>query len=1508
MSQQPTRLDQVLSGIISAPGAPPQPGPSFVSPTPSPRRRPFEIPLTAQPIGDEFTTPFAQSTAFRRFGTRRRSTLPVQDQVPLQGLTTPESMKESIDTKQTLLGRIGENLYGVAEWVQRNVDAPIPGIISAAFSASTRTDVSAVEAIGSSLDFLFTGSNSVIERELRKIGVELPNLDGHVGADMLRIWQAYGDFQMARPDAFWGEKFLEELLFSPANFIPFGKASRALGMANAIPRAGRALAWNQSKFNPFQLTRRGRKAVSERYFQENMGMTFAAIDPKTGRSVDDFTKGGQLFEARNRISSFWEGGDDIKSLWGDQWNNFETQRTHNALRKAFATREDLDIFLDEDLPDDLLGILHVTQRKIANAELGGMAVGKPNAIMRGQQKIKNEMSPALLGATLRYPIYNMMTNMATLFFRHGARVGKIGESGDFAQRLGVIDPAGTGRAGITLSETGGFLREFTVEAGAQAGEWRPFLTRIPVLGNIPKWGMKLATMGDDYARKSDFNLTAMKTFRHGWKKELDMHELPDDVRSFLGSAVSPEELESRLVRLMQTEEAFTPPVVRPGEAAGPEAFAPMTPLDLANTGDLPEIARAYWDDTAINMGSTTPGPTELRIIAAQAKQRTRSHYRDVSDESTIEFGSPLEAGGIEYERLIDDLEEGSRVATEPRIKDAFQKEADRLRADKLSFSRDLELDNIRVLEANARSAEAVGITDVLAYGQMKEQLKEIRVLQLLRDRRQVERFYRDIISVDPLEAETKIFDLRKAHTEARIKIRKEFTDRLVEHEDAWTKAINNLPESQRSGVSIDSLNLPTRMESRTLRRIMDEKGLDPKIYDPDQPPDIAAFIKQQRDKELSAIDRMVSDADELWRRTQLVDVTPGRLTPDDATGIRAGYNKVRAQAQRIASETTQQDFFDYGWRNYSDYAQNHLMPYPFWATRYMMHWITRTVQNPNQARVMMETVKHFVDASDDEPPHLRFSTKVATLSDDSEVRISPFGGILPIATPFINLLNPGRESNDLVTGMAQMQDFMGGFFFPTTELLLSASQLVPDIAGVDPDVTRTGGRGLARNAKEISLDLIPQLAMIMTGVNALGFEGITAAAGDMLINESDKNSIMFAIGDDLTTGVLTDPVAAREAIESIRKGKPNGLAAIYAKKALGRRALTRASGLMGMPIRISTPGERKTAEGRRLLLPEDGSFPPAPDEVDSIYKQYPGLEITQGETIPSGLSRLQADQYRVTSGYWRTVRDLQSERDEELAAAWERLLDPGNPLRGTEYRDQRSTMWASYIDRVRGALDGTVEQAELRGLDPGGLPLPLAQDAEGRWIPDAMNSSLSRLKRQEFWSGVGRIVYPDNPLRFVEDGYYGISASDFVDEETQEIVWSDFFAARQEYMDTLPDPEYNYLRARIESRDNKDRGFRIAQEAARPYWQLRESLLARNPRVEMLLREIELALKRGDNRRAARLRRRSTLRRFNTRLAREQERLRRRNPRVDAALVTFWDLVPQRRNSAALGRQLFLSE
>lgn len=1476
--------------IVPGPGAgtsetPPPLGQTFLPDASGVAAGPPQPPLTL----DQIILQAAPATRPPRVSPVNRP-VPPQTQADLKSLYFPETAQQKTEAQETIFSRIGGGLLAAADWIQRFVDAPTPGAIALTSAAASRTDVGAFQAVTAQLDFLFTGSNELIETELKKLGVEPLAQADTVAGHLLNAWKTYGEFQAARPDAFWGEKFISELLLSPANLLPFGILGRSFMKAGMVfPRMTRALAWNQTRFNPLQLTRTARQSVSQRYFQENLGMTMAALDPHTGRALQDFPEAQQYLEAKRRLVAFYEGDETIKGLWGSMWKGNETQRTHKFLRKAFNTKDDFEVWLDEDAPQYVAGMLHEAMKRVSRVAAGPGAL-KQNMIMRGQQKLKREiLGPVLLGGTLRYPIYNAMTNSVTLGFRHGINLYGLPSALKNTESLGITKSI-FGDAAILKSETTGLLREYTAESGRAVDsveEWAQaaVLTRTWGIGGFFKFGTKLAKKNDDWARRATFSMTAMKVWRSEWKRELKRHGLNRDETALLSSVLSPDDMKNALARLL------------PG-TDGPSLSA----LDLTPTGDLSDAGRIFWDESVEVIGHQPRDIADLNIIGQRTKQNIRAHYRRMADEGEVEFGNVNDRLITEYDGLIEDMETFSRVRKlDGETRDAIKTEIARLKEQRPTFSRDMQLNWLNI-EAGAQRVKNAGYRDVVrvhAVGEVEERVADIKVQHFLRDRRQIEQHYRNLREIVPSEAAKRVPELTKAHALKRTAINNEFSERIIKIQDEFVAAMDKVPKDELSGISMSDLEIPSALPRVQLHKIMEDVGLDPAQFSPDDLPNMHKFVLERGQREAKMVDDMLAEAASNISDTRKGLFARGAGQGEKAEALLAGYNRVRAKTQRVATESTQQGFFDYGWRNYMDYAQNHLMPFPFWGTRYMVYWATRSIQNPAQLRIALRIIAEYQKSSQDEAPHLRFSKKVKEFDDGTQIRYSPLGGLLPIASPFIDAMSPGRETTDAIQIMAKIQDFAGGYLFPTTELAFSMA----DAFGFD--LTRSGARGLARKPKEIVLDMVPQLALLLTGINALGYERIVSQAGNSFLTEKNKNAMLFAIADDLNTGALTDMEAAREAVRSIVAGQPNSLAAGYAKKVFGRSFLSRATGLLGVPLRISTRGERVTAEARARILPEAGQPGPHPDEVKLIYDAFPGLTITQGQILPSGMNQEQQELFRITADYHESTRDLRERREEELQVFWDRLIDPNNPLTGEQYREERSRIWAAYSAGTSGSLVQTIERTIARGLDIDLLPLPVAPDEQGRIVPVMGSATLARQKRQQFWVAAGRIIYPDNPFRLIEDGYYNISPDQFRSEETGLIDWSGFFGARAGYIESLLPAEQQFLAARVNSEDNADAGYRRAQEAVSEYWMLRDDLAARDDRLDDLSREISLAQKRGDQRRVQRLQRHPALRRFERDLARARQRLRRQDRILDGALALFWGYTPVHRNSVALARQEF---
>ena len=375
------------------------------------------------------------------------------------------------------------------------------------------------------------------------------------------------------------------------------------------------------------------------------------------------------------------------------------------------------------------------------------------------------------------------------------------------------------------------------------------------------------------------------------------------------------------------------------------------------------------------------------------------------------------------------------------------------------------------------------------------------------------------------------------------------------------------------------------------------------------------------------------------------------------------------------------------------------------------------------------------------------------------------------------------------------------------------------------ETRRTGGVGMARSTSEILMDLSPVGGFATLGINAFGYNAVRSTVGNAGITDSMKGKIRAAIAGDLDSGKLTDHKKAKEAIESIRNGQPNALAALYAKKALGRNFAERVSSAMGFPIKMIPPELDASERGRRLLYERPKAHPfqlrgkahaVHPDLRRLARQAYPSLEIVSGQGVPAGMTTKQA-------GVWRIVQTTRTQekavfelRDRDLQKLMEDFNDPDNPLGQKQMWERRRIIYAKSDAAVNG-IPVRDEEGAVIGRE-GGIRGHAREEARSEGLGEV---PFEREERERFWQEIGREIFPVHPLDLAYERFLDIEAEEFPADTAFETDWVAFYDAREAYLDNIPDYEKEYILRRLADPTAPDADIKRGVEVLRPYWQLR---------------------------------------------------------------------------------------
>jgi hypothetical protein len=605
------------------------------------------------------------------------------------------------------------------------------------------------------------------------------------------------------------------------------------------------------------------------------------------------------------------------------------------------------------------------------------------------------------------------------------------------------------------------------------------------------------------------------------------------------------------------------------------------------------------------------------------------------------------------------------------------------------------------------------------------------------------------------------------------------------------------------------------------------------------------------------------------------EITGNGLPDDELQSLRRLMNEVKGRSSVRATERTEEAFYNYSVRNKFDYLLNHFAPFPFWSTRYITSMVQRSIEEPRIARGILRILGEWNERVQDDPVEARFSMATPfTTPGGSVVRFNPLYALMPLGSPAISFIQFGSDWKDLSQGMADVADFMGAYFYPHVELVASALD-----GGLG--LERTGGVGMVRSAKEIALDLSPIGGLAVLGMNTFGYDFLSEQTGDALVTERTKGRIIQALGNDVDLGRISQD-KAKEAVHSIQIGRPNAMATIYARKALGHRITERISGMLGFPIKLIPPELDQAERDRKWMFERPKTHPLQlkgtqtpmhPDLMRMARDAYPGLEVVSGQRIPVGLTREGEKKYRMVQDLFREVDGIYSEREKKLTEIMGWFNDPKERYDHSRMWEERRKVYAEASARVKGAEDAMRARALRDGIP--GLPIE----------PE---------ERRLFWATEGRDVYPVHPIRLVYERFLAIEAEEFPQDVGHQPDFEEFYKAREAFLHSLSGVEREYIMRRLSDPTSPDADVKRAIEVLKPYWGKRDELIELFPDIMLLDEEIALAEKAQDIFRQRMLERNPQWKAFNARVADEKEKLRTANPLLEHYATKYLGLVPLR--------------
>lgn len=678
--------------------------------------------------------------------------------------------------------------------------------------------------------------------------------------------------------------------------------------------------------------------------------------------------------------------------------------------------------------------------------------------------------------------------------------------------------------------------------------------------------------------------------------------------------------------------------------------------------------------------------------------------------------------------------------------------------------------------------------------------------------------------------------------------------RTKEIKELYNSAQQAMEKAGLKGVNIAEMDAEAlKMPLEDIQRILRDNGLSENLVT-DSMTKADHMIDMWLDAERVALERVkegfLENVDNLVKER-----FPSHLNVSD---VRTMHNSINSYAAREGVRTAENDLFNYGMRTNLDYLASTLMPYPFWSMKFALHWGARLIDNPSQFNALAILMKTWQEESKDLPFFAMTSPVKLDLPDGSQVRFSPFTWFFPLGYAGMDILRYGDQANNYVDAVAAIQDFAGGYMFPTWEMGIALGSEF-DVPGF-----QTRGAGIARDPTEIIRDIIPQTRQLR-GLLSFSPAGVKWSLEHNIFTEAEINTAIYAIGDALNSGELDDIPDAEAAIQALLDRRPHPLALKYLSKSLQRGLQTGSARYMGLPVSRWYPEQQGTWQVRQLLNPRE-SRPPAPEVRQSIINAYPGIEVVRGKVTPTGLDRNQEKEWKASQEYFRTIDAARTRwLEDDMGTLTDKFENPqkGDTMSPEQFMEFRRELYSKF--------GAATDQARMRA--------------------DDLGAPLDRDDRERFWRSVGRPVWPRHLLDDILDEYYSIEVDNFPGTINLDTDWQAFFNARESFFMSLIPWQRAWLEDFINDPSKPDAEFRRAQDKARKYWAVREMLKEDNPALKEMLEWIEY-YDVAEQDMVEIFTRTPTYRRFTRLLKTMRESMRRDDPELDAVLVKYWGLSP----------------
>jgi len=587
-----------------------------------------------------------------------------------------------------------------------------------------------------------------------------------------------------------------------------------------------------------------------------------------------------------------------------------------------------------------------------------------------------------------------------------------------------------------------------------------------------------------------------------------------------------------------------------------------------------------------------------------------------------------------------------------------------------------------------------------------------------------------------------------------------------------------------------------------------------------------------------------------------LNTMPKRLIPGAPETLRYGnlqtmHNSAMSYAYREGIRTAEGDLFNYGMRTNLDWALSTLMPYPFWPTRFALNFGIRACENPRQLNALVVLMNQWQQQAEDLPGFLMASPLKITMPDGTQLRFSPFQWLFPLGYTGFSFMRYGDQVDDLADALHNIQDFTGGYLFPTWELLAGLT------SQFGAPFYESRGVGVARDPYEVLRDFVPQLRLLRGSMGVSPWVAKNALEHH-LVPDRDIMLAVRAIGEAVNEGEIT-PEQGDKAAEALYDRRPDPIALQYLSKSASKIWQTDLARYMGLPISLWRPEQQESFRLQQLMYNKNEA-PVRQEMQQGLEALYPGMEVIRGNLVPAGLRKREEEEWKASREYYQSVENAKALRDEELTELQAAFDNPqiGATVSPNEYISRRRSIYDRYL--------GGVRTSNVRA--------------------DELGAPITSEQREEFWRRVGRQVWPSDVVSDYVEKYYQIEA-DLYPSSTGDIDWEEFFKAKEGFLASLPLWLRQLIEETLDNPSAPDYDYRMALKVTKPYWSLKDVLISRDEELYDLAEQISY-YDVVDRNIAKVLRQNPRYVRMERDLKVNRERMRRANPQLEAALQRYW--------------------